>query len=392
MGSLEVSTPELARGTLIIGTEVVCEDGSVSGRWQVVTSSSNSVRPPMPKSFQCSRANWSPAAHIVADPAAKADLWEKSGACAVDMETLGIVEVADEAGLPWVAVRAIVDSASDTLPPACLTTLREDGHVATGRLLWMICRSPLLLRHFVRLAGDTALARRHLSQAFERWAKSLVVPVSSRRQDESPMKTLVTGGTGFVGANVVRALLKRGVEVRALVRPRSDTRNLDSLEVELVAGDLRDRGSLEAALEGCDTVYHVAAMYALWARNPREIYDSNVTGTINILEAAGQAGVQKIVYTSSVATIGLPKDGTPGTEEVPLPPEDHGQRLQTFQIPRRAGGTEVCPAWPPRGHCESQLPGGGLGCETDPKRPDDREFPARQDPGIRGYRPQRRRR
>lgn len=136
------------------------------------------------------------------------------------------------------------------------------------------------------------------------------------------MKTLVTGGTGFVGANVVRALMKRGVEVRALVRPRSDTRNLDSLEVELVAGDLRDRGSLEAALEGCDTVYHVAAMYALWARNPREIYDSNVTGTINILEAAGQAGVQKIVYTSSVATIGLPKDGTPGTEEVPLPPED----------------------------------------------------------------------
>jgi dihydroflavonol-4-reductase len=136
------------------------------------------------------------------------------------------------------------------------------------------------------------------------------------------MKTLVTGGTGFVGANVVRALLTRGVEVRALVRPRSNTGNLDSLEVELVAGDLRDRGSVEAALDGCDMLYHVAAMYALWARNPREIYDSNVTGTINILEAAGQAGVQKIVYTSSVATIGLPKDGTPGTEEVPLPPED----------------------------------------------------------------------
>jgi dihydroflavonol-4-reductase len=136
------------------------------------------------------------------------------------------------------------------------------------------------------------------------------------------MKTLVTGGTGFVGANVVRALLKRGAEVRALVRPRSDTQNLDSLDVELVAGDLRDRSSLEAALEGCDTVYHVAAMYTLWARNSREIYDSNVTGTINILEAAGQAGVQKIVYTSSVATIGLPKDGTPGNEDIPLAPED----------------------------------------------------------------------
>jgi dihydroflavonol-4-reductase len=136
------------------------------------------------------------------------------------------------------------------------------------------------------------------------------------------MKALVTGGTGFVGANVVRALLKRGAEVRALVRPRSDTRNLDSLEVELVAGDLRDRGSLEAALEGCDIVYHVAAMYTLWVRNPREIYDSNVTGTVNLLEAAGQAGVQKIVYTSSVATIGLPPDGTPGSEAVPLLPKN----------------------------------------------------------------------
>jgi dihydroflavonol-4-reductase len=90
----------------------------------------------------------------------------------------------------------------------------------------------------------------------------------------------------------------------------------------LVAGDLRDRGSLEAALEGCDTLYHVAALYALWARQPREIYDSNVGGTLNILEAAAQAGVQKIVYTSSVATIGVPKDGTPGTEEVPLTAED----------------------------------------------------------------------
>lgn len=136
------------------------------------------------------------------------------------------------------------------------------------------------------------------------------------------MKTLVTGGTGFVGANVVRALLQRGVEVRALVRPRSDTRNLDKLEVELVAGDLRDRSSLEAALDGCDTVYHVAAMYALWTSDPQQIYDSNVTGTVNMLEAAGMAGVQRIVYTSSVATIGLPKDGTPGTEEVPLQPEE----------------------------------------------------------------------
>jgi dihydroflavonol-4-reductase len=136
------------------------------------------------------------------------------------------------------------------------------------------------------------------------------------------MKTLVTGGTGFVGANVIRALVQRGAEVRALVRPRSDTRNLDSLDVELVAGDLRDRGSLEAALDGCDTLYHVAAMYALWASDPREMYASNVTGTVNLLEAAGMAGVRRVIYTSSVATVGLPKDGMPGTEDISLHPED----------------------------------------------------------------------
>jgi dihydroflavonol-4-reductase len=136
------------------------------------------------------------------------------------------------------------------------------------------------------------------------------------------MKTLVTGGTGFVGANVVRLLLRQGTEVRALIRPQSDLRNLDGLDVELVTGDLRHRASLEAALTGCDTLYHVAAMYALWTPNRQDVYDINVTGTINLLEAAGMVGVQKIIYTSSVATIGLPKDGTPGTEEVPLRPED----------------------------------------------------------------------
>ncbi len=136
------------------------------------------------------------------------------------------------------------------------------------------------------------------------------------------MRTLVTGGTGFVGANVVRLLLQHGAKVRALVRPQSDTRNLDRLDVELVAGDLRDRASLAPALKGCDTLYHVAAMYALWTPKRRDVYDTNVTGTVNLLEAAWTAGVQKIVYTSSVATIGLPKDGTPGNEEVPLQPED----------------------------------------------------------------------
>jgi dihydroflavonol-4-reductase len=136
------------------------------------------------------------------------------------------------------------------------------------------------------------------------------------------MKTLVTGGTGFVGANVVRALLQRGVAVRALVRPTSHRRNLAGLDIEVVHGDLRDRPSLEAALKGCDTLFHVAAVYALWTADARELYESNVTGTVNLLEAAEAAGVQKIVYTSSVATIGLPDDGRPGTEECFLQPHE----------------------------------------------------------------------
>jgi dihydroflavonol-4-reductase len=136
------------------------------------------------------------------------------------------------------------------------------------------------------------------------------------------MKTLVTGGTGFIGANVVRALRRRGIAVRALVRPTSDLRNLAGLDLELVYGDLRDRQSLEAALKGCDTLYHVAAVYTLWTPNPRELYDSNVAGTVNLLEAAAAAGVRRIVYTSSVATIGLPEDGRPGTEELFLRPDE----------------------------------------------------------------------
>ncbi len=136
------------------------------------------------------------------------------------------------------------------------------------------------------------------------------------------MKTLVTGGTGFVGANVVRALLRRGTEVRALVRSGSDVRHLADLDIELKQGDLRDRQSLEAALKGCGTVYHVAAVYSLWASHRQEIYASNVTGTVNLLEAAGAVGIEKIVHTSSVATIGLPEDGSPGTEAVPLRPEE----------------------------------------------------------------------
>lgn len=133
------------------------------------------------------------------------------------------------------------------------------------------------------------------------------------------MTTLVTGATGFIGANVVRALLEAGVAVRALVRRGSDMRNLADLPVEVVHGDLRDVASLRAALQGCRTLYHVAAHYSLWTPRPEEMYATNVEGTANVLQTALASGVEKVVYTSSVATVGSPADGSPGDETMTLP-------------------------------------------------------------------------
>ncbi|MGH8181755.1 MAG: NAD-dependent epimerase/dehydratase family protein, partial [Steroidobacteraceae bacterium] len=131
------------------------------------------------------------------------------------------------------------------------------------------------------------------------------------------MRALVTGATGFVGAAVVRALLAEGWQVRALVRGGSDRRNIASLPVAQAVGDLTDAASLKPALEGCEAAFHVAADYRLWAPQPRELYRVNVDGTGNLLEAARCAGVRRIVYTSSVATVGIPADGRPGAEDSP---------------------------------------------------------------------------
>jgi dihydroflavonol-4-reductase len=128
------------------------------------------------------------------------------------------------------------------------------------------------------------------------------------------MKGLVTGATGFVGAAVARALGAAGWQVRVLARPGSDRGNLRSLAVEVVEGELGDESSLERALEGCDGLFHVAADYRLGARDPRPLYRTNVEGTRNILSAARRVGVPRVVYTSSVATVGIPADGTPGDE------------------------------------------------------------------------------
>jgi dihydroflavonol-4-reductase len=133
---------------------------------------------------------------------------------------------------------------------------------------------------------------------------------------------LVTGGTGFLGAHVVRALLARGREVRCLVRTGTPRDNLDGLPVEIATGDLSDPASLARACAGADIVYHVAADYRLFARDPREIYRTNVDGTRALLRAAGDAGVTRFVHTSSVGALGLTADGSPADETTPVTLDD----------------------------------------------------------------------
>ncbi|MGQ0666331.1 MAG: hopanoid-associated sugar epimerase, partial [Nitrospiraceae bacterium] len=132
------------------------------------------------------------------------------------------------------------------------------------------------------------------------------------------MRALVTGATGFVGAAVVRALIKTGADVRVLARRDSDFTNLQQFKIDGAYGDLRDKESLRNALAGCQQLYHVAAHYALWARDPSVFYDVNVTGTKNLMEAAREAGTERIVYCSTIGAIGLPPDGGLGTESTPV--------------------------------------------------------------------------
>jgi dihydroflavonol-4-reductase len=131
---------------------------------------------------------------------------------------------------------------------------------------------------------------------------------------------LITGGSGFVGAAVVRQLVQAGHAVRALVRPSSARINLAGLPVEIVQGDLRDAGSLARAMAGIRFVFHVAADYRLWARHPQDIVATNVEGTRTLMEAALRAGVERIVYTSSVATLKARPDGAASDETMPLDP------------------------------------------------------------------------
>jgi dihydroflavonol-4-reductase len=129
------------------------------------------------------------------------------------------------------------------------------------------------------------------------------------------MKAFLTGATGFVGGNLARALLQDGQQVRALIRPGSDRRNIAGLPIELAEGDLDNQQKLAERIVGCDVVFHVAAHYSLWGKDRDSIYRANVDGTKNLLAAARAVGINRFIHTSSVAAIGVPARNTLGTEE-----------------------------------------------------------------------------
>ena len=159
---------------------------------------------------------------------------------------------------------------------------------------------------------------------------------------------LVTGGTGFVGSAVVRALLGTGHDVRVLVRPRSDRRNLADLAIEVVEGSLEDAPSLARAVAGCRYLFHAAADYRLWVPDPAQMFRANVEGTRILMGAALDAGIERVVYTSSVATLGLISEGT-ADEETPSKLEDmvgpyKRSKFQAEEVVRDLATTRGLPA------------------------------------------------
>ncbi len=136
------------------------------------------------------------------------------------------------------------------------------------------------------------------------------------------MSTLITGANGFVGSALIRQLIDKGHDVRALVRAGSNTQNLDNLNVSLIKGDLTDPGSLKKAVSGCNYLFHVAADYRLWIPDPDIMYRTNVQGTRDLIRHAADAGVTKMIYTSSVATLGINQDRSPANEETPVSLDD----------------------------------------------------------------------
>jgi dihydroflavonol-4-reductase len=133
------------------------------------------------------------------------------------------------------------------------------------------------------------------------------------------MKVLVTGATGFIGGNLARELWRRGYQVRALVRPGSNTLTIENTGIERITGDVLDAVAVRRAINGCQAAFHCAAAYTFWVRDAQDIYRTNVAGTRVVLEEARRCGVDRVVYTSTVSTIGL-LPGRPGSEDLPVDP------------------------------------------------------------------------
>ena len=244
---------------------------------------------------------WS-AQRPLASVADKRELAERTGARAVDMEAASVAAIALHTGLPFVAVKAICDPASRELPASIVRRSTEPPPDSRCACLSAIAFGGPAAWRATRVAGAGFRA---------------CAPFTCDRSRTRRMSTrvLVSGANGFVGSAVVRALLRHGYTVRALVRASSDTRNLDGVDAEIVHGDLLDPPSLKHALQDCEGLFHVAADYRLWARDPTRIRMNNVRGTRNILAAANRSDVSRIVHTSSVATLGLHDDGTPADED-----------------------------------------------------------------------------
>jgi dihydroflavonol-4-reductase len=133
--------------------------------------------------------------------------------------------------------------------------------------------------------------------------------------------TLVTGATGFIGAAVGRLLAQQGHQVRVLVRASSNRRNLEGLQAEVVCGDINDQGAVFRAVAGCRYLFHLAADYRIWVADPTQMLQTNVAGTVNVMRAALESGIERVVHCSSVAALGLTRDGTPADEETPIDPQ-----------------------------------------------------------------------
>ena len=190
------------------------------------------------------------------------------------------------------------------------------------------------------------------------------------------MKCFVTGASGFIGSNLVRELLARKHRVKALVRPGSDQHGLAGLDVELAPGDLSDPALLRREMGGCEWCFHCAASYHLWLPDYKPMYATNVEGTFNVIESAGHAGCQRIIHTSTVGCIGLPKEVNgeimPSTEADMISATSHHERLQTLQMGGRNDRGEIRARGPAGHHREPQRACRPGRFEADAHRPDHR--------------------